>query len=386
MKLKVDERQADRDGSLTEKVFNVKTSPQAFKILADNLYSRKDEAVVRELTCNSHDSHIQKYGDKANEVSIDIHIPNYIERWFSIRDYGNGMSHDFMMGEIESGGQKVGYCTAFHSSKSESNDESGLYGLGKLAVLSITDSYSITSITHCPESNTNIKRFYTVCRERGYPVIIFMGESETDEKTGVEIKAPISNYSKFENEAIRFLSNLDIQFNISGTTLRPKTLEVTLNRSSWRVFKRENSYSAGIVMAKIGIVRYPIDNNYLPSALQYKSIEIDFPIGSLEITPSREALSYDESTIEMIRKRSESIIEEIRQEFNSKLAAAPNLWEARKLIYSLSSGELSQFSSLITDCRYKDAPIYSSIKLPNNSVNKFFMKTSWRRGSNREFL
>lgn len=381
MKLKLDERKAERDGSLTEKVFNVKCSPQAFKILADNLYSNKDRAVVRELTCNSHDSHLEKYGDKANEIPIDIHIPNYLEPWFSIRDYGNGMSHEFMMGEIEVNGQKVGYCTAFHSSKSDSNEQSGLYGLGKLAILSVTDSYSITSITHCSksggDSGVNMKRFYTVCREMGFPTIIFMGESETNEKTGVEIKAPISNYSSFEKEAIGFLSNLDVNFNISGTTLRPRNLEAVLNRGSWRAFKNDYSSSDG-VMAKIGIVRYPISNNHLPAVLQHKSLEIDFPIGSLEITPSRESLSYNEGTIKLIKDRTGEIVREIKEEFNAKLAVASNLWEARKLINSLNSGELSRFSSIITNCTYNGKPVYDTIKAAYG-IERYETRSKYRR-------
>lgn len=386
MKLKIDERQAERDGALTEKVFNVKSSPQAFKILADNLYSNKNRAVIRELACNSHDAHIQKYGSKANEVLIDIHIPNYIEQWFSIRDYGNGMSHEFMMGEVEVDGQKVGYCTAFHSSKSNSNDESGLYGLGKLAVLSVTDSYSIISITNSPESDANIKRCYTVCREKGYPVIIFMGESETTEKTGVEISVPISDHSGFEREAIGFLSNLDIKFNISGTSSKPRNLEIVLNRNSWRVFKTD-FYSSSGVMAKMGIVRYPIDQKYCNDFnFSYRHIEIDFPMGSIEVTPGREALSYSKDTIEYIKKRIEEVRSEIIEEAQNKLNNITNLWDARRLMWDFHRGELSQFSKFIAEkVKYKDQSVGYAIDVAPNwssGIKNISLKTSWRRGSN----
>lgn len=386
MKLKIDEKQAERDGALTEKVFNVKSSPQTFKILADNLYSNKNRAVIRELACNSHDAHIQKYGPKANEVLIDIHIPNYIEQWFSIRDYGNGMSHEFMMGEVEVDGQKVGYCTAFHSSKSNSNDESGLYGLGKLAVLSVTDSYSIVSITDSPESDVNIKRCYTVCRERGCPVIIFMGESKTTEKTGVEISVPISDYLGFEREVIGFLSNLDIKFNISGTSSKPRNSEIVLNRNSWRVFKTD-SYSSSGVMAKMGIVRYPIDQKYCSDFnFSYRHIEIDFPMGSIEVTPSREALSYSKDTIEYIKKRIEEVRSEIIEEAQNKLNNITNLWDARRLMWDFHRGRLSQFSNFIAEkVKYKDQSVGYAIDVAPNwssGIKNISLKTSWRRGSN----
>ena len=39
--------------------FTIRTSAKAFKVLSDNLYSDKITAVIRELSCNAYDSHVQ---------------------------------------------------------------------------------------------------------------------------------------------------------------------------------------------------------------------------------------------------------------------------------------------------------------------------------------
>jgi glycosyltransferase involved in cell wall biosynthesis len=71
-----------------EREFTIKSCSKAFKILSDKLYSDKIGAVVRELSTNAYDSHIEAN----NPNSFDVHFPNMIEPYFYIRDYGTGIS------------------------------------------------------------------------------------------------------------------------------------------------------------------------------------------------------------------------------------------------------------------------------------------------------
>ena len=101
--------------------FSIKTSAFAFDILSDKLYSNKVLAVVREYLTNALDA------QKANGVvkPLEITLPNDsvltgITPW-EVRDYGTGLTeeqiHQF-------------YCVYFSSSKQESNDFTGMLGLG----------------------------------------------------------------------------------------------------------------------------------------------------------------------------------------------------------------------------------------------------------------
>lgn len=393
MILHVDEREVEKVGISGESVdFNIKASPQAFRILANSLYSNKPAAIIRELVCNAWDAQMSN-GNL--DAPIDVHIPNYIEQWFSIRDYGPGILHDFMMGQVKEIAKNgdtlyVGYTTAFHSTKNDSNEAIGMMGIGRLSPLSYTDSYNTISITKDPKTGKNIKRIYVVCMDKGYPSINFVGEEETEEPTGFEVNCPIKEFTNFETEALKFLSNIDVKINLKGTSKTVQDRKIVLERKGWRAFetrikgcyRSQSDYyvDSGTPFAKMGIVRYPISNSYM-GRLANKSIEIDFNIGDLEITPSREALSYSPATIQAIESRIQTIEQEIIDEYSTQLNAAPNLWEARKLVSSLRSGELSRFSVLINDVAYNGKRIDSSIQIPKYTVEECYV--FHRRGAER---
>lgn len=78
-------------GTTTE--FKIKTSATAFKILSEGLYSNKIGSMVRELICNAYDAHCAA-GTK--DTPIDVELPMVTNPLFRIRDYGTGLSEDDM--------------------------------------------------------------------------------------------------------------------------------------------------------------------------------------------------------------------------------------------------------------------------------------------------
>jgi hypothetical protein len=48
----------DRSGTLAETSFTIESTPFAFRILAETIYSRKEQSVIRELSTNAADEHI----------------------------------------------------------------------------------------------------------------------------------------------------------------------------------------------------------------------------------------------------------------------------------------------------------------------------------------
>ena len=49
-------------------------------MFADKVYSNKERAVIRELACNAHDSHVMVNAD----APFDVHLPTQLEPWFSL--------------------------------------------------------------------------------------------------------------------------------------------------------------------------------------------------------------------------------------------------------------------------------------------------------------
>ena len=105
--------------------FTITASGRAFKILSDGLYSDKIRAIIRELACNARDSHVAA----GNTAPWDMHLPTYDENWFSIEDFGTGMSHEDVINV---------YSRYFASTKTASNDFVGQLGLGSKSPFSYT--------------------------------------------------------------------------------------------------------------------------------------------------------------------------------------------------------------------------------------------------------
>ena len=88
--------------------FRIRNSAKAFNILSSGLYANKVKAIIRELSCNAIDSHTAA----GTKQPFEVHLPTTLEPWFSIRDFGTGLSHDQVT--------KI-YTTYFESTKTNSN-------------------------------------------------------------------------------------------------------------------------------------------------------------------------------------------------------------------------------------------------------------------------
>ena len=96
--------------------FRIRNSAKAFNILSSGLYANKVKAIVRELSCNAVDSHAAA---GKHDTPFDVHLPNQLEPWFAIRDYGTGLSHEQVTNI---------YTTYFESTKTASNEFIGALG------------------------------------------------------------------------------------------------------------------------------------------------------------------------------------------------------------------------------------------------------------------
>ena len=47
-------------------------------MFADKVYSNKERAVIRELACNAHDSHVMA---GTTDVPFEVHLPTPLEPW-----------------------------------------------------------------------------------------------------------------------------------------------------------------------------------------------------------------------------------------------------------------------------------------------------------------
>ena len=308
--------------------FALKASSKAFQILSSSLYANKIKAIIRELSCNAVDSHVAA---GKQDVPFTVHLPNSIESWFSIRDYGTGLSKEQVLNL---------YVTYFDSTKSESNDFIGAMGLGSKSPFSYTDNYSVTAI------KDGVKGLYTAyIDDAGMPAIALMTECETDEPSGVEVKFSVNNsndFYRFEREAISVYTYFDLKPEIIGRNV------VISNRE----YSHENiipgvHLTGNYSRAVMGNIAYPIDipnsSEVLSQELQHIlscGVEMHFPIGALDFQASREGLSYIPLTVNAIRDKLQEVSDALKVIIKEEVEKCNSLWAKKCKLTELRSKNL----------------------------------------------
>ena len=174
MKTHIENREIKTSADFAQTNFTIKASSKAFKILSDSLYSDKIRAVIRELSCNAYDSHIQA----GNDMNFDVHLPSRLDSTFYIRDYGTGLSKEDC---------EHLYTTYFDSTKTNTNDAVGCLGLGSKSPFAYTTMFTVTSFFN------GFQYVYSaILNEQGMPTILLVNESETDEHNGLKVQFSVN--------------------------------------------------------------------------------------------------------------------------------------------------------------------------------------------------
>jgi hypothetical protein len=297
--------------------FRIRNSAKAFNILSSGLYANKIRAIVRELSCNAVDSHIAA---GKTDTPFDVHLPNQLEPWFAIRDYGTGLSHE-QVTQI--------YTTYFESTKTGSNDFIGALGLGSKSPFSYTDNFTVTAI------KDGVKGIYTAfINEAGVPSIALMMTEATDEPAGVEVKFSVNDrydFDKFRQEARAVYKYFKLLPVVTGST--DFKIDVPEYESKDIIPGVSQFKGGGRSVAIMGNIAYPIE---IPQADQVLgdlrqllqcSLELNFAIGELDFQASREGLSYIPQTVNAIKAKLEALNAVLAGKLAEEADAITNLWE-----------------------------------------------------------
>ena len=296
--------------------FRIRNSAKAFNILSSGLYANKIRAVIRELSCNAVDSHTAA-GKK--DTPFDVHLPNSLEPWFSIRDYGTGLSHEQVTNI---------YTTYFESTKTTSNEFIGALGLGSKSPFSYTDNFTVTAV------KDGKKGIYSAfINAEGVPSIAQMMTEDTNEPNGVEVKFSVNqthDFRKFYDEARVVYKYFGLRPVIAGYN-DFKFEDVTYETKD--IVPGVHSIKSHQSLAVMGNIAYPIDVPNAESALGELGkllgcgLEMHFDIGELDFQASREGLSYIPQTIESIKRKLEAVNAQLAVRITQEANAIDNLWE-----------------------------------------------------------
>jgi len=311
--------------------FTIKASPKAFQILSEGLYSDKVAAFIRELSTNAYDAHVC---NNKKSVPFRVVLPNQFNSNFIVRDYGEGLSEEHMV-EL--------YTTYFSSSKTSSNDYIGSFGLGSKSPFSYTNTFTVKSYY-----NGVCYAYIFYINDEGFPVKSKLSVGETSEPSGLEVIVPIkqNDFSKVRDKArdvyqwfdVRPLTNIELDYSTEDERL-------IYSNQLYSLYEN-HSYQSAEFYARYGQVLYKIPGEYIvgdAKGIKAKCV-INFDIGTLEVTPSRETLSYTKRTINKINNKIVEVVSDIPNSLSSELDVYDTIYDA--YIKSLDYGTRVSRSSV----------------------------------------
>lgn len=248
------------------------------QILTD-LYSDPILAVVREYATNALDSHIEA----GNKDPIEITLPSSLKPEFQVRDKGVGLN----VGDL-----RDIYSMYGRSTKRNSDAVTGMLGLGCKSGLTYALSFTVTGV------KDGLKTVAIVTKdEDGVGAVKIMDTASTDEENGVTVSIPVKPHDiqRFCNTAqdlFRYWKPGTVK--VDGEEPEFPTEGMLWLDEDVAVFSKTGYNDNRIVM---GGVPYPFN-----PTVHGVSIVAWVPMGSVNFTPSREALHFTARTDKTIEE------------------------------------------------------------------------------------
>jgi hypothetical protein len=304
--------------SQTTKDFTIQASGKMFHMVISGLYSDKPKSITREIWSNAFDAHAM-VGKEA--VPFEVTFPTAITPTFTCRDFGPGIAHDDMEGF---------YTVLGHSTKENTNKAVGKWGVGRMSPMSYTDTFSVVS------RHKGMVSYYAVqLGPDGSPQLHVLAEPQpTNEPDGLEVSFPVKrqDIQQFQTAANVISVGFDVPPVVTNSKEKSfSPLKKLYEGKDYYLYEHESMSGA---FAQMGCVLYPIPYEYLPKSSWYgRSIVYKFDIGDLEVTASREALSFgpNDPTAASIRAKTEVVEQQLFDALQAEVDAQPKLFLAAKL-------------------------------------------------------
>jgi hypothetical protein len=304
--------------SQTTKDFTIQASGKMFHMVISGLYSNKAQSITRELWSNAFDAHAM-VGKEA--VPFEVTFPTAITPTFTCRDFGPGIAHDDMEGF---------YTVLGHSTKENTNKAVGKWGVGRMSPMSYTDTFSVVS------RHKGMVSYYAVqLGPDGSPQLHVLAEPQpTADPDGLEVSFPVKrqDIQQFQTAANVISVGFDVPPVVTNSKEKSfSPLKKLYEGEDYYLYEHESMSGP---YAQMGCVLYPIPFEYLPkSSWGSRSIVYKFDIGDLEVTASREALSFgpNDPTAASISAKTEVVEQQLFDALQAEVEAQPKMFLAAKL-------------------------------------------------------
>lgn len=363
--------------------------------LLRNNYSNTRLAVVREITANALDANKEANASR----QIEVKLPTSMNPTFAVRDFGGGLSEKDIF-ELYS---KYG-----KSTKRESNNYIGAFGIGKFAPLSYGDSFT------CVSYNSGLKTSYNIfVNDDDDTKISKMHQEPSSEPTGLSIEIAVadSDVEEFKKVAQKFFEFFPADempkfIGVDEDFISPREAIIASEQDAWFFVKEDDSsrygyyhstYGSHVIM---GRVTYPLDSssinldnfikddrlkNVCANLLSHSNFYLRVPLGGVKLHHSRESLEYNKQTQKTIAKFLVVASKEVQEIAKKKLADSTDLWDAKsnyaRVVNALPYNMRTIFENSF---EWNDIKIDSSFFLRNRDRNDDLVLTKTDRVSDMD--
>ena len=355
MKIDFDSTVQQTKTELDEKFFSIADPAFIFDLLRNKIYSNPIAAVCRELTCNALDAH-REVG--TGEVPVVVNLPNHQEPYFKVKDFGPGISPE-RIDDI--------YLKYAASTKRNTNDQIGAFGIGAKSPFSYSDSFTIVT-----NVNGKCYNYAAFIDESRIGKLILLSESETADPNGTEIIVPVkpADFSNFVSSVEKCTRHWKVKPKFTGDSIMYLNVKPVIESNDWFISADKESYYSQGIKVLVGEIEYALDSLSTKSFADISILNafssdlyLKFSVGEVSLAANRESIFLDPATKQKIKERLVSVKSDFTKLLKDRVESCPSLWEANCLLTE-SLHSMCRDVDLLDSLTWRGMKIQSSIR-PN---------------------
>jgi len=311
--------------------FMMTNSAKIIDMVINKMYTNKSGAIIRELSCNAWDAHVEKGN---TEVPFEIHLPTWLQKTFMLRDYGTGIPHDQF---------EFIYTNIGGSTKENSNDYIGAMGLGSKSAFAMVDSFTVENW------RDGFKSTWLCFKDAGSPQVTMLAKEASDEPSGLKVSFVFEEdeVREFTKQLTKQLQYFPTKPTITGGEGVDEWDELP---DGWETKDYFYSKKRGIhswsrehhvVMGNVAYVLNEGELDHSHNMLFRESLTLKVPIGAVDIPPSRENLEYTLRTKKYLNSMLGKIRKDYNDDFLAEIAKITDYLELRKKFTQANSSLIS---------------------------------------------
>lgn len=313
------------DGNIPMQEFGIGNLGVIMETLRSKIYSNPRKIVLQEIACNARDAN-REVG-KAN-IPIRIKLPTKHEPELHISDEGPGID-PVRMNEI--------YLLLGNSTKRDSQEQTGCFGLGSKTPFAYGNSFGIETVAKEEDGKLRKRDYIAVVDESRKGKLMLVNTQDSDGPTGTTIKVPIKPddcdiFREYAGDIFRYWGE-SAKFNMKDVT--KSEWKPFMEGPDWKLFLQHGNYGVFYyedgIPYKVNKENLEFSNRKLQIFFNEVRLEI-FGKGSIQVTATRESIDYRTDVQAHIVDRLTKIYEEINQNISGRVQQCPSYWDALILV------------------------------------------------------